>query len=99
MVQVYMRVHERVDHYLVSICDAELLGKTLTEGKIKFKVSKEFYGGDLVDLETCMSHLKKATIANMVGKSTVDAAINAGLVHEQAILYIEGHPHAQWVKL
>jgi len=62
-------------------------------------VSEEFYGGELVDAKTCLRHLAKATIANMVGKKSVQTAINAGLVHEQAILLIEGHPHAQWVKL
>ncbi|MHA1936543.1 MAG: DUF424 family protein [Candidatus Thorarchaeota archaeon] len=35
----------------------------------------------------------------MVGTKTVKAGVKAGLVHEQAILYIEGQPHAQWVKL
>ena len=53
----------------------------------------------LVDPKTCLGHLEKATIANMVGKRAVQTAVNAGLVHEQAIIYIEGHPHAQWVKL
>ena len=99
MPQVYMRVSETHDHYVVAICDKPLLGKTLKEGQIKFKVSEEFYGGDLVDSKTCISHLERATIANMVGAKAVQTAIKAGLVHEQAILYIEGHPHAQWVKL
>ncbi|MFW9956050.1 MAG: DUF424 domain-containing protein [Candidatus Thorarchaeota archaeon] len=99
MSQVYMRVSETHEHYVVAMCDKQLLGKTLTDGKIKFKVSEEFYGGELVDVKTCLNHLAKATIANMVGKKSVQTAINAGLVHEQAILFIEGHPHAQWVKL
>jgi hypothetical protein len=81
------------------MCDKPLLGKTLTQGKINFKISEEFYGGELVNSSDCITHLEKATIANMVGKKAVQTAINAGLVHEQAILYIEGHPHAQWVKL
>ncbi len=99
MVQVYMRVNETHEHYIVALCDKPLLGKTLKHGTIKFKISQEFYGGDLVDLKTCMKHLEKATIVNMIGEKTVKAAMNAGLVHEQAVLYIEGHPHAQWVKL
>ncbi len=99
MVQVYIRVNETHEHYVVAMCDKPLLGKTLKHGRIQFKVSKEFYGGDLMDLKTCMKHLKKATIANMVGEKTVNAAMKAGLVNEQAVLYIEGHPHAQWVKL
>jgi hypothetical protein len=98
MVQVYLRVSETHEHYIVAMCDKPLLGKTLKQGDLKFKVSKEFYGGDLVDLNICLKHLQRATIANMVGEKTVKAAMNAGLVHEQAVLYIEGHPHAQWVK-
>jgi hypothetical protein len=94
-----MRVRETLEHYLVAICDESLLGRTLTQGDLEFKVSKEFYGGDLVDMKTCLQHIKKATILNMVGQETVGAAINAGLVHEKAVMYIEGHPHAQWVKL
>ena len=99
MVQVYMRVSETHEHYVVAMCDKGLLGKTLKHGDLRFKVSEEFYGGELVDIKDCIQHLKKATIANMIGKRTVEAAMNAGFVHEQAILYIEGHPHAQWVKL
>jgi hypothetical protein len=99
MVQVYMRVSETHEHYVVAMCDKNLLGKTLKHGDLRFKVSEEFYGGELVDLKVCMKHLERATIANMIGKRTVEAAMNAGFVHEQAILYIEGHPHAQWVKL
>ena len=43
--------------------------------------------------------LKDATIANMIGQNTVKAAIDAGIVHESAVIFIEGHPHAQWVRL
>ena len=70
MVRVYLRVNETHEHYVVAMCDKPLLGKTLKHGDIKFKVSKEFYGGDLVDLNTCIKHLEKATIANMVGETS-----------------------------
>jgi hypothetical protein len=36
---------------------------------------------------------------NMIGKCIVDKAIQAGLVHPEAILKISGVPHAQLVKL
>lgn len=96
---VYIRVRESLDHVLVSACDEKLLGKTLTEGNLKFSVNPEFYGGELVDTNTCIKYLKNATIANMVGKNTVNAAIDAGLVNKNAVLYIEGEPHAQWIRL
>jgi hypothetical protein len=99
MTNVYIKVRETHEHTVVALCDEELLGKTLVKGSVKFKVSEEFYGGDLVDLEQCIPQLERATIANMVGKATVQAAIDAGFVHEKAVVYIDGHPHAQWVKL
>ncbi|MGQ4910970.1 MAG: DUF424 domain-containing protein [Candidatus Thorarchaeota archaeon] len=99
MPQVYLKVRESVEHYVVAMCDKALLGKTLNNGPIQFNVSEEFYGGDLVDIKTCLVHLERATIANMVGKKSVEAAIKAGYVNEHAVLYIEGHPHAQWVRL
>ncbi len=99
MNSVYMRVRKTIEHYVVAVCDKELLGKTLEHGDITFTVSEEFYGGDLVDLSTCLEHIKQATIVNMIGEVTVRAAIEAGIVHESAVLYIDGHPHAQWVRL
>ncbi len=90
-----MRVRETPEHYVVSACDKGLLGKTLVQGDLHFKVSEEFYGRDLVDLKTCLEYMRRATIVNMVGTVTVNAAIEAGLVHRQAVIYIDGHPHAQ----
>ncbi len=99
MSSVYVRVRETPEHCVVAACDKTLLGKTLVQGELHFKVSKEFYGGDLVDLATFIEYMRRATIANMVGEITVNAAIEAGLVHRQAVIYIDGHPHAQWVRL
>ena len=96
---MYMKIRQTHDHVVVSICDKQLLGKTLIDGNITFNVSEDFYGGDLVDMETCLKSLKMATIANMIGNATVEAAKNAGLVHETAVLYIDGNAHAQWVRL
>lgn len=99
MASVYMRVRETSEHYVVAICDKDLLGRTLVEGNIRFRVSEEFYGGELVEIDACLHHLRKATIANMIGSDTVKAAIDAGMVHKQAVMYIDGQPHAQWVRL
>jgi hypothetical protein len=99
MASVYIRVRKTHDHILVAVCDEPLLGKTLVDGDFEFDVNEDFYGGQLVDVETYLEHLKDATIVNMIGQISVEAAINAGIVHQQAILYINGHPHAQWMKL
>ena len=94
MVSVYVRVRKTHDHILVAVCDEALLGKILVDGDFEFNVSEDFYGGKLVDIDTYLEQLKDATIVNMVGQTSVEAAVNAGMVHKQAILYIDGHPHA-----
>ena len=84
---------------LLCICDAEILGKTLREGKIVFCVKEDFYKGAKVNVEEAVSLIESSTIVNMVGKHVVKKAIERGYVHPEAVLHIEGVPHAQIVKL
>ena len=84
---------------LLAMCDAELLGKTLREDKIVFCVKEDFYKGTRVDVEEAVSMIESSTIVNMIGKNVVKEAIEKGFVHPEAVLQIEGIPHAQIVKL
>ena len=84
---------------LLSMCDTEILGRTLREGKIVFCVKEDFYKGTKVDVEEAVSMIESSTIVNMVGKNVVKEAIEKGFVHPEAVLEIEGVPHAQIVKL
>ncbi|MCW4005696.1 MAG: DUF424 family protein [Candidatus Bathyarchaeota archaeon] len=84
---------------MLAICDTEMLGKTLREGKIVFHVKDEFYNGGKVTLEEAIAMIENSTIVNMVGKSCVEKAIEKGYVHPEAVLNIQGTPHAQIVKI
>jgi hypothetical protein len=84
---------------LLAICDAEVLGKTLCEGKIVFRVKEDFYKGARVSVEEAIMMIENSTIVNMVGKNVVGKAIEKGYVHPEAVLSIDGIPHAQIVKL
>jgi hypothetical protein len=83
---------------LLCMCDAEILGKTLREGKIVFCVKEDFYKGAKVTVEEALSMIESSTIVNMVGRHVVKKAIESGYVHPEAVLHIEGVPHAQIVK-
>jgi hypothetical protein len=83
---------------LLAMCDCELLGKTLREGKIVFQVKEDFYRGARVDVDEAVCMIENSTIVNMVGKNVVKKAIEKGYVHPEAVLKIEGVPHAQIVK-
>ncbi len=84
---------------LLCMCDTEILGRTLQEGKIVFCVKEDFYKGAKVPVEEAVSMIENSTIVNMVGRNIVRKAIEKGYVHPEAVLNIEGVPHAQIVKL
>jgi hypothetical protein len=84
---------------LLAICDVEILGRTLQDGKIVFRIKEEFYNGSRVSVEEAITMIENSTIVNMVGKNVVARAIEKGYVHPEAVLHIEGVPHAQIVKI
>jgi hypothetical protein len=99
MGEVYVRTTRHNRDILVAVCDAELLGCILEGGRVPFKVSEQFYGGDLSSLEEALEAMSKATICNIVGKRIVEAAIGNELVRKTAVIYIGNIPHAQIVHL
>ncbi len=96
---VYVNLKKIGRNVLLSMCDTEILGRTLREGKIVFCVKEDFYRGTRVDVEEAVSMIKSSTIVNMIGKNVVKEAIEKGFVHPEAVLKIEGVPHAQVVRL
>lgn len=97
--EVYMNLKKVGRNVLLAICDAEILGRTLREGKIVFYIKEDFYKGAKVNVEEAISMIENSTIVNMIGKNVVKEAIQRGYVHPEAVLNIEGVPHAQIVKI
>jgi hypothetical protein len=94
-----MKLRKMGGNVLLSVCDAEILGKTLREGKIVFCIKEEFYKGARVTVEEAVMMIANSTIVNLTGRNIVQKAIESGYVHPEAVLKIEGVPHAQIVKL
>ncbi len=97
--EVYVNLKKAGRNVLLAVCDCELLGRTLREGKIVFHIKDEFYKGRKATVEEAMGMIDNSTIVNLVGKCCVEKAIAKGYVHPDAVLNIEGIPHAQIVKL
>ena len=96
---MYVNLKQVGRNVLLAICDCEILGRTLRQGKIVFHVKEDFYNGGKGALDEAVSMIQNSTIVNMVGKNCVGKAIEKGYVHPDAVLDIEGVPHAQIVKL
>jgi uncharacterized protein len=97
--EAYVNLKKIGRNVLLAICDCEMLGRTLREGKIVFHVKNEFYNGGKVSVDEAVGMIANSTIVNLVGKNCVEKAIAKGYVHPDAVLHIEGVPHAQIVKL
>jgi len=95
---VYAKIKKDGKNVILAICDADILGRTLKEGKIVFKITNEFYNGQKISVEQAVSMIKNSTIVNLIGNSCVEKAIENGFIHPEAVLKIEGISHAQIIK-
>lgn len=84
---------------VVAACDKELVGNTYKEGELRIEVSRGFYEGEDASEEMLVNRLSMATIANLVGERTIEVAVRHKYVEEACILYIDGIPHAQMVRM
>lgn len=84
---------------LVAACDEDIVGKTFRGNDIKITVSASFYKGDSGGEEMLVNRLEMATIANLVGKKTMEIAIKHGFVDPDNVLQIGEVPHAQMARM
>jgi hypothetical protein len=98
-VDVYLNVKKIGENVVLAVCDCDLIGKTLREGKIVFHIKNEFYMGKKTTVDEAIGLIGNSTIVNLVGKTCVEQAVKQGYVHPEAVLKIEGIPHAQIMKL
>ncbi len=66
--------------------------------KLFFTLKTNFTKAARTSVEEALGLITNSTIVNMVGKICVEKAIAEGYVHPDAVLKIEGIPHAQIVK-
>ena len=96
---ISIKIYRRGNDLLIGACDENLLGKRFEEGKFQLEITKEFYGGERIDIKTFKKYLLEATIANLVGNLTIKCAIESGIINPDCVIKIGGIPHAQMVKM
>ena len=90
--QFSVRVTEYKKNMMLNICDAELLGKKITQDELNIHISKSYYGERLVEKDEARDLLKQSSIINMVGKETISLSIELGVGSENGIKKISGIP-------
>ena len=77
---------------LVNICDEELVGRTVEDGKLKVHLSKEFYSGEVVGMGEALRLIRTCSIVNLAGSRSVSLAVDNKMGTPEAIREIEEVP-------
>jgi uncharacterized protein len=87
-----VRTSEFKGTILVNMCDEELVGRTVEEGKLKVHLSKEFYSGEVVDKGEALRLIRTCSIVNLAGYRSVSLAVDNEVGAPEAIREIEEVP-------
>ena len=99
MVFIFCKVHGTGSNTVLAVCDKEILGKTLKEGKISFSASQSFYKGAEVGEEELRKKIREFGNVNIVGNKAVSIALEEKLVSQESIVEIAGVKHVQIFKI
>ncbi|MEK6821302.1 MAG: translation initiation factor eIF-1A [archaeon] len=97
--RVVCKEHQNPHGSVLAIADETLIGKTLREGKIVFRVSTTFYHGKRVTEKELSELFAQHENMNIVGKESMRIAETHQIIEKKGIIWIEGEPHAQVYKL
>lgn len=93
--EILVKIVEGQGQVFVNICEKELLGKVLSDGKVRLVINKEFYEGNEMNIDQAFELIESATMASLVGNTIVREAIRRGYVHPDAVLMVENVSFAQ----
>ena len=91
------KVHESGHDKILAVCDAQLIGKTFTEGDVEVHISPSFYGDEKSSAGSVMRLARKATIINAFGNDIIKLLIKGKIVEKSSVLKIGNIMHAQVV--
>jgi len=77
---------------MLNICDADLVGRTLTKSDLMLNISRSYFAERIVEKEEAKELLKTCSIINMVGKETVSLSAKIGIGSPKGVKEIEGIP-------
>ena len=78
---------------VVALCDAELIGKKFEEGKMQLDIRENFYKDKEVSKDEAIKLLRRQlnedSTFNIVGKESIQSAIEAGLITKRSVHKIQ----------
>ncbi len=95
MGNILLRVHESY-RWVVAVCDADVFGRKLVDGKRVLDVSGAFFNGKIMNRDEAREEIircaKEDATFNFVGKDSVRLAKELELVLDGGVVEIDGVP-------
>ena len=97
MGNILIKVHESY-RWVVAVCDADVFGRKLVDGKRVLDVSGVFFDGKSMSVEEARREITRCAMEdatfNFVGKESVELAKELEIVLEGGVVDIDGVPFA-----
>ncbi|TLX80386.1 MAG: DUF424 domain-containing protein [Thaumarchaeota archaeon] len=77
---------------MLNICDADLVGRTLTKSDFTLNISRSYFAERIIEREEAEELLKASSIINMVGKETISLSVKMGIGSPKGVKEIDGVP-------
>jgi len=94
---MHIKIHESY-RKIVALCDESLIGKTFTEGIKQIEVRPNFFNGEKTSkkeaIKTLQDMNKEDATFFIVGKESVQTALDAKVISKKGIMNIEEVPVA-----
>lgn len=94
---MFVKIHKSYRH-VVAICDSNLISKKFEEGKRQLHIKESFFKGQEANEEEAIRimrlHALEDSTFNIVGQESIDAAIKAGIITKEYVIYLQGIPFA-----
>jgi hypothetical protein len=96
-IKMHIKIHEAY-RSIVALADSDIIGQTFIEGIRQIEVRPNFFEGDKKTKEEIIQILKEmnqedATF-NIVGKESIETALEAGIINKEGIMKIDNVPVA-----
>ncbi|MDP2841328.1 MAG: DUF424 family protein [Candidatus Methanoperedens sp.] len=96
---MYMKQYDTERQLIVAVCDKEIIGKKFQERELTLMLETSFYKGAEASENEIKEALSCATIANIAGEKAIACAVECGCVDPDTVVFIDGIPHAQMVRI
>jgi hypothetical protein len=90
--QFSVKITEYQKNSMLNICDADLLGKSISQNELTVTISRSYYGDQIIDQDEARKLLRNSSIINMVGKNTISLSLELGIGSENGVKKISDVP-------